>query len=115
MAERRTHQRFDFRDKCLIRHSAVVGSVIDLSLGGLSCSCSSADDIDSSECNKVDLFCSEKRLWVRDLPMKIVESERIPGKFLDNFSVRRCRARFDNLPQEKATQLENLIIAHAIS
>jgi hypothetical protein len=108
--ERRKHQRFACENKCLILHETVVGTVIDLSLGGLSCSCCSSDSDDgSARCSKnVDLFCINTKTWVRGLTMDIIVSEENPGQFLENFWIRKCRARFDNLRDEQAGLLENL-------
>jgi len=115
MDERRKYQRFDFEDKCLIRHETVVGTVIDLSLGGLSCSCcfSNSDDCSDRRCKSVDILSIENMMWVEGLTMDIIDSEEIPGQFLDNFWVRKCRARFDNLREEQAAQLKNLIHSYA--
>jgi len=43
--------------------------------------------------------------------MDIIDTEKIPGQFLDNFWIRKCRARFNNLRDEQAAQLEKLILA----
>jgi hypothetical protein len=115
MAERRKYQRYELEEKCLLRKETAVGTIIDLSLGGLSCSCCSPDSDDCSNrcCKNIDIFCTENKVWVLDLTMDIIDSEKTPGQFLDNFWIRKCRARFNNLRKEQATQLENLILTVA--
>ena len=112
MTERRQYQRFDLIDKCLVHRETTVGIIIDLSLGGLSCSCCSPDSgACSDRCSKnIDIFCIENKMWVRDLALDIIDTKKITGQFLDNFWVRKCRARFGNLRAEQTAQLENLII-----
>ncbi len=90
----------------------MVGTITDLSLGGLSCSCCSSDSENCLEhCWKnVDIYGIENKMWVRGLTMDIIDSKMIPGQFFDNFRIRKCRARFGNLRGEQANQLENLIL-----
>jgi hypothetical protein len=111
MAERRKHQRFHPRGNCLISHDRLVGTVIDLSLGGLSFSCLSSDSTQSDNfpSGNVEIFCPETKMRVRGLAMEIIDSEKIPGEFLQNFWLRKYRARFDNLRKGQLALLENLI------
>lgn len=113
--ERRKHQRFVLTDQCFIRREANLGSLIDLSLGGLSCSCcaSGLADCPVRSRQNVDLYCIENKIWIWGLRIDIIASEKIPGQFLDNFWVRKCRARFDNLQEEQASLLKYLIQTHA--
>ncbi len=111
MDERRKHQRFQLRGNCLISHGKLVGTVIDLSLGGMSFTCLSSysDGCNNSSCNNVEIFCTENMLKVPGLTMNIIETEKIPGEFLPNFWISKFRARFDNLREEQIALLENLI------
>jgi len=111
MAERRKHQRFHLRGNCLISHDRLVGTVIDLSLGGLSFSCLSSDATESDKYSggNFEIFCTETKMRVRGLTMEIIDSEKIPGEFLQNFWLRKYRARFDNLQKGQLALLENLI------
>jgi len=115
MVELRKNQRFDTREKCLLRHESTVGNVIDLSLGGLSCSCclSDCDDALVRNCEHVDIFCDENKMWVRELKVDILESKMIRGQFFNGFWMRKCRARFGRLRDEQAHRLEELIFSFA--
>ena len=113
MGERRTNQRFDFNEKCLVRHPNALGTLVNLSLGGLSCQCVNYDENAPPTCQIVDLLCPENHLWIRELNLDVIATEKIPGEVLSNFWIRKCRARFIGLRAEQLNLLENLIISYA--
>lgn len=113
MKERRKHQRYELKDKCIVRHAETIGSLTNLSLSGLSCQCLDNGRHSPDKCRKVDLLCFDNSLWVRELALEVVATEKIPGEFLSDFWIRKCRARFANLRAEQADLLESLILTHA--
>ena len=114
MNERRAHERIHLGKKCLINHSGNVGEIIDLSLGGVSCWCVHGHLCTESAMRKVDIFCTEKRQWARGIPLQILASESVAGKFLGGVPVRRCRARFADLQEGQRDQVENIILSHTL-
>ncbi len=115
MDERREHNRISLRKKCLINHSGNVGEIIDLSLGGVSCWCVHGHLCTEGSSRKVDIFCKEGHLWARRLPLQVLTSESVVGKFLGGVPVRRCRARFAELRDGQRDQLENIILNHTLA
>jgi len=111
MIERRKHRRFNLVGNCLISHGKLMGTIIDLSMGGLSFSClsSNSPDYAKSLCDNVEIVCTENVKRFPGLTMEILDSEKIPGKFLQNFWVTKYRAHFINLQIEQIALLENLI------
>ncbi len=112
MDERREHQRINLKKQCLINHSGNVGEIIDLSLGGVSCWCVHGHLCTEATTRKVDIFCKEKRQWARGIPLQVLASDTVAGKFLGGVPVRRCRARFADLREGQRNQLENIILNH---
>lgn len=112
MIERRRHQRILLKEKCLIHHTGNVGEIIDLSLGGISCWCLNGDNCLTTATRKIDIFCKEKRLWARGIPLRVLSAELVSGRFLEGVQVKICRANFDNLHPEQLAELENIILHH---
>lgn len=113
MAERRKHQRYSINQKCLVRHAANVGILMDLSLGGLSCQCVNFEERSPSPCWEIDLLCLGNSTWVKALNLEVVSSEESPGEFMASLNIRKCRARFAPLREEQTELLDDLI--HACS
>lgn len=110
MEERRKHQRFKLHDSCFVNHSDVVGTILDISMGGLSCTCLDQRFCERGSLQQVDIYCRKRGMWVEDLTVKILDSETIPGMFDDEFGVRKCRIQFVQLAETQAGQLEDLIL-----
>lgn len=110
MEERRQHQRVNLNKHCLINHAGKVGEIIDLSLGGVSCWCVQGNLCTDDGSRTVDIFCKEGQLWARGLPLQVLDSESVAGKFLGGVPVRKCRARFADLGDRQRNQLENIIL-----
>lgn len=115
MDERRKHQRINLSKRCLINHSGNVGEIIDLSLSGVSCWCVHGHLCTDANSRKVDIFCREGKLWARRLPLQVLASESVVGKFLGGVPVRKCRARFADLQDGQRDQLENIILNHTMA
>jgi len=113
MNERRQHKRIPLKEKCLIHHAGNVGEIINLSLGGISCWCINGDDCSTTTSRKIDIFCKERRLWARGIPLQMLSSELVSGRFLEGVPVKICRANFDNLHPEQLAEVENIILSHS--
>lgn len=113
MNERRRHQRLPLRERCLIHHAGNVGEIIDLSVEGISCWCINGEQCGSTISRKVDIFCKDMRLWARGLPMRVLSSELVSGRFLGEVPVKFCRANFDNLHADQRAEVENIILSHS--
>lgn len=110
MDERRQHPRLNLNKRCLINHAGNVGEIIDLSLGGLSCWCVQGHLCTEASTRKVDIFCKEGQQWARGLPLQVLASESVAGKFLGGVPVRKCRARFADLRTGQRDQLEEILL-----
>ena len=114
MEERRKHQRFKLGNTCIVNHSEVVGTVIDISMGGLSCNCLEQNRCLQGAPQEVDIYCRIEGLWAKRLPVRKVASENIPGKFAKEFATRICRLQFAELPKEQKAQVENIILQSSL-
>lgn len=115
MEDRRKHQRFKLADSCIINHAEVVGTVVDISMGGVACICLDQEHCPHGGIEEVDIYCRKEGLWAKGLSIRVLDSERIPGKFGEEYSVRKCRLQFVLLGREQAGQLENIIITTNLS
>ena len=97
-------------DSCLINRSEVVGTIIDISMGGLSCSCLNQNCCHADPHHEVDIYCGKSGLWVESVTIRILGTDVIPGKFAKEFGVRKCRLQFVRLGESQTGQLENLIL-----
>lgn len=109
--ERRKHQRHKLEGACIIQHNKSVGTIVDLSVGGLSCVC-----LDQGMCNKglsttINIFCRKHELCAEDLSMKVLNTEKMQGQFVEELGMRRCRARFNKLEESQKSQLTNIIVS----
>lgn len=113
MKERRRYQRIPLKEKCLIHHAGNVGEIINLSMEGISCWCLNGDHCSTTTSRNIDIYCKERQLWARGLPMRVLSSELVSGKFLGEVPVKICRANFDNLRDEQRAEVENIILSHS--
>ena len=110
MEERREYQRFKLEQACIIHHQRTVGTILDISAGGLSCVC-----LDQGECSKglsttINIYCKKNDSRAENIKMKVLSTESMPGKFLENLGLRRCRAKFCGLDKPQITQVANIIV-----
>ena len=108
--DRRQHQRYKLDGACIIQHEKSVGTIVDLSVGGLSCVC-----LDQGTCSKdvstmVSIYCKKKDLCAEDINMKVLSTEKIQGQFVEDLGMRKCRARFNDLKDFQKSQLIDLIL-----
>jgi hypothetical protein len=113
MEDRRKHQRFKLRDSCIINRSEVVGTIVDISMGGMACTCFDQNRCHQGFLQQMDIYCRNADLWAEKLDVRILASETAPGMFAEEFSVRKCRLQFAQLTETQAGQLEKLIL-HAV-
>jgi hypothetical protein len=114
MDDRRKHQRFKLDDACIINHEKTVGTIIDISVGGLSCSC-----LDQGICSKglstqVDIYCKKGDLRAEGINIKVVDTEMVLGQFMQDVGLRKCRARFRQLDEFQQTQLTGIIVKSSL-
>ena len=115
MNERREHQRFKLDQACIIQHNKTVGTIVDISVGGLSCVC-----LDQGECSKglstqINIYCKKNDVCAEDIRMKVLSTEAMPGQFLEDLGLRRCRAKFYELDTPQKSQLTNIIVNSAMN
>ena len=115
MEERRKHQRHKLDGVCILQHEQTVGTIIDISAGGLSCVC-----LDHGECNEgllttMNIFCRKHELCAEDIKMKVLSTEMMRGQFVEELGMRMCRVQFNNLKDSQRSQLANIIVSTSIS
>ena len=114
MHDRRIHQRFKLDDTCVINHDKKVGTVIDISAGGLSCIC-----LDQGECSKgfstqVKIYCRKQNLCAEDIKMNVLDTEKVPGQFMKDVGLRKCRAKFCQVDDTQLEQLATIIVKSSL-
>lgn len=115
MDERREHQRYRLEESCILNYNSSVGTIIDICMGGLSCKCLEQNKCgqDSSE-RAINIFCKKDELFAQELPIKILGSKVLPGKYVMDVKIRICRAQFKQLKDEQKARLEEIILSRAI-
>ena len=114
MDDRRKHQRFKLDTACILSHDKSVGTVLDISVGGLSCMC-----LDQGKCSqglsaKINIYCKKYDLCAEDIPLKVIGTEMVEGEFMENLGVRKCRARFRQLDKTQQAQVTNIIVKSSL-
>ena len=109
MEERRKHKRYPLDNVCIINHSTTVGTIIDLSLGGLSCMCLDQGTCQEGLSEKIDIYCKSNDIRVEGLDMEVLDTGKLKGKFVEDIGLRKCRAKFCELDEGKVEQLANII------
>ena len=114
MDDRRKHQRFKLDAACVLSHDKSVGTVLDISVGGLSCMC-----LDQGKCSqglsaKINIYCKKHDLCAEDIPLKVIGTEMVQGEFMENLGVRKCRARFHQLDKTQQEQVTNIIVKSSL-
>ncbi|MCL7486975.1 MAG: PilZ domain-containing protein [Desulfobulbaceae bacterium] len=109
MDDRRKNQRVRLKDGCIIHHSEIVGTVRDISMGGMSCTCLDQRGSDRDISTRGNIYCNRLELVVEKISMKILESQILPGKFAAHLGVRKCRVLFHQLDDSQKDQLAHLI------
>jgi len=109
MEERRKHKRYTLDNACILNHATTVGTIIDLSVGGLSCMCLDQGDCEEGLSTKVNIYCKKNDLTAQDIPIQVLSTGKMSGKFIENIGLRKCRAQFTQLDDASRAQLEHII------
>ena len=110
MDERREHPRFKLDAACILYHDKSLGTIIDLSIGGLSCMC-----LDQGKCNQglsvqIDIYCKKYELCAEGIRLKVIGTEMVQGEFIEKLEMRKCRARFCQLDESQQLQLIQIVV-----
>lgn len=114
MDDRRKHQRFTLDAACILNHDKSVGTVIDISEGGLSCMCLDQGNCSQGLSAQVNIYCKKYDLCAEDIQLKVIGTEKVPGEFMEELGIRKCRARFHQLDKSQRAQLKNLIVTSSL-
>ncbi|GAB4334316.1 MAG: hypothetical protein Kow0089_03450 [Desulfobulbaceae bacterium] len=107
--ERRVAQRVKPADDCIVVHARKVGNVKDISSTGLYCTCFQDSTCEMNVHREIDILCGYGKHLVKGLKVKIVDSETIPGRFLTNFVIRKCRMQFVQMEEEHQCGIEDIV------
>lgn len=108
--ERREHQRHKLEGACIIQHEKTVGTIVDISLGGLSCVCLDQGTCSQGLSTQINIYCRNQDLCAEDINMKVLNTERMRGQFVEDLGMRMCRARFNIIDEGQKEQLRNIIL-----
>ena len=112
MNERRKNIRYKLKDGCIVIHDNTVGTIHDISAGGLSCCCL-LDDCEKRLGREIDILCKQHNILAEGLTIKIVETECLPGEFLQGLKTRKCRVLFEPLSKRQIGKLDNVLASYA--
>lgn len=115
MEEKREHQRFKLDQACIIQHQRTVGTIQDLSAGGLSCVCLDQGDCSTGLSTTINIYCKKNDTRVENIKIKVLSTETMPGQFLADLGLRRCRAKFCELDDPQMTQVANIIVNSTVA
>lgn len=110
MDERRENQRFKLDQTCVIQHERTVGTIVDISVGGLSCVCLDQGDCSKGLSTQVNIYCKKNDICAEEINMKVLSTESMPGQFIENLGLRKCRAKFCGIDAPQKSQLASIIV-----
>ena len=114
MEERRVAERVKPADDCIVVHSKKIGSIKNISSTGLYCSCFQDSTCERDIHKEIDILCGHGKFLVKGLKVKIIDSENIPGRFLSNFEVKKCRMQFVELQEEQSSGIETIVVGACV-
>ena len=115
MDDRRRHSRSLLEMNCFLTYPSSVGTIIDISMGGLFCKCMEISKFGKDSPEKVaDIICEKAKLLAQGLPIIVINSIVAPGEFAKEIKVKKCRLQFEQLEHVQKTQLEEIILSHTI-
>ena len=115
MKDQRKHQRFVLDGTCIVQHERKVGTVINVSMGGLYCKCFGKDKCHTDRSFDVNIYCRKHELCAEDITLQVLDSEVLPGLFAEDLGVRQCRAKFEQLEDLQRNELSNYIVRTSFS
>ena len=114
MEERRVTERVKPADDCIVVHPKKIGSIKNISSTGLYCSCFQDSTCEKDIHKEIDILCGYGKFLVKGLKVKIIDSENIPGQFLSNFEVKKCRLQFVELQEEQSSGIESIVVGACV-
>lgn len=112
--ERRKYERYSLEDACIINHNTTVGTIINISMGGLSCGCLDLGNCRVNIATLINIYCKMFNIQAENLYMKVLGSEVFPGQFSKNIRFRVCRGKFCRLDNPQQQQLTNILIRSSV-
>ena len=112
MYERRVYRRVNLKNGCIVAHAKRVGNIRNISKGGLFCTCFQENPCKKAIKKIIDILCCNGNLVIKDVKVRVVGTERITGKFLRNFEMKKCRMQFDDLEEDQSACIEGIIAEH---
>jgi hypothetical protein len=114
MYDRRRHQRYLLDKSCFLTNSASVGTIIDISMGGLSCMCLEGRKCGQDSPKKgIYIFCKKATMLAQGLPVKVLDSIIVPGKFDKGLNFRKCHVKFEQLEHVQKNYVQEIILSYA--
>ena len=109
MEERRAAERVEPADDCIVVHEKKVGTIKDISTGGLYCSCFQNKACTKDMSREIDILCGQGQFLVKGVKVMVVHTETIAGRFLSNFEVKKCRLQFLSMREDQCYGIETII------
>jgi hypothetical protein len=109
VGERRGSPRVAPVDDCIVIHSQLIGNLKNISKEGLHCTCIQDRGCTADAHQQIDILCGEGNFLVQGLKVRIVQMERINGKFLRNMEIKKCRLQFEDIAEEQASGIETIV------
>ena len=109
MEERRSVPRVAPAYDCIVVHSQLVGNLKNISRDGLYCTCIQESGCIMDSHKQIDILCGDGNFLVQGLKVRIVEMEKIAGKFLRNLEIKRCRMQFEDIGEEQSSRIETIV------
>lgn len=109
MEERRTAKRVTPTEDCIVVHAKEIGIIKNISTRGLCCSCIQEQSCGRNIQKEIDILCHNGNFMVKNLKVRIIDSEDVAGHFLSHFSMKKCRMEFLDLREEQTNSIETII------
>lgn len=111
ISDKRKHKRYAISDDTVVLCNATIGSVIDISEGGLAIKYFKPKGL-SEEANAL-VFSGEKDFLVSELPLKMVRSGEVEFSSLTNVHTQTVGVKFNNPDAIQKDQIRQFIAAIA--
>ena len=111
-SERREHVRFQTKDNAYASFGSgftKVGSLKDISQGGLSFEYIFCDELSSEPASQVDIFQSSNGFHLENIPCSLIYDVPIRTSMNNLFIVKRCGLKFSDLSDRQKLQIHLFI------
>lgn len=115
MEEKRFAERVKPVKDCIVVHPKKIGTIKDISSGGLFCTCFQDSTCEKGIHREIDILCGHGKFLVKGVKVKIVESQSKAGRFLKNFEIKKCRLQFVEVADDQAFGIETIIEGDCVS